>query len=102
VRISSVTSNEPVNGLGDGDASPDWTIIDAHHINLRAERSGTGTGRTYTITITCTDGAATPARRPSSSQSRCRRVKPTQRAGTRNVCRLIANRTTPSSDDFAC
>jgi len=54
--ITSVTSNEPVNGLGDGDASPDWQIVDAHHVNLRAERSGSGTGRIYTITITCTDG----------------------------------------------
>ena len=36
--------------------SPDWQIVDAHHVNLRAERSGTGTGRIYTITITCTDG----------------------------------------------
>jgi hypothetical protein len=54
--ITSVTSNEPVNGLGDGDTSPDWQIVDAHHVSLRAERSGTGTGRIYTITITCTDG----------------------------------------------
>jgi hypothetical protein len=54
--ITSVTSNEPINGLGDGDMSPDWRIVDAHHVNLRAERSGTGTGRVYTITITCTDG----------------------------------------------
>jgi hypothetical protein len=53
--ITSVTSNEPVNGLGDGDAAPDWQIVDTHHVNLRAERSGTGTGRIYTITITCTD-----------------------------------------------
>jgi hypothetical protein len=56
--ITSVTSNEPVNGLGDGDVAPDWQIVDNHHVNLRAERSGTGTGtgRVYTITITCTDG----------------------------------------------
>jgi hypothetical protein len=54
--ISSVTSNEPVNGLGDGDTSPDWQIVDAHHVNLRAERSGTGSRRIYTITVTCTDG----------------------------------------------
>jgi hypothetical protein len=54
--ISSVTSNEPINGLGDGDTSPDWQVIDAHHVNLRAERSGTGSGRIYTITVTCTDG----------------------------------------------
>ncbi len=43
----SVTSNEP----GDGD----WIILDAHHVQLRAERLGNGNGRVYTITITCTD-----------------------------------------------
>lgn len=53
----SVASNEPINGLGDGDQTPDWTIVDNHHVKLRAERSGTGTGRIYTITITCTDQA---------------------------------------------
>ena len=53
----SVTSNEPVNGLGDGDTAPDWEIVDANHVRLRAERSGTGTGRIYTITITSTDSA---------------------------------------------
>ena len=53
----SVTSNEPVNGADDGDTAPDWEIVDAHHVRLRAERSGSGTGRIYTITITCTDGA---------------------------------------------
>src|SRR4051812_40542268 len=54
--ITSIPSNEPIDGLGDGDTSPDWQIVDAHHVTLRAERSGTGTGRVYTITITCTDG----------------------------------------------
>ena len=53
----SVASNEPVNGTGDGDAAPDWKVIDANHVQLRAERAGTGTGRTYTITITATDTA---------------------------------------------
>jgi hypothetical protein len=53
----SVTSNEPINGLGDGDTAPDWTIIDAHHLLLRAERSGKGTGRIYTIKVTCADPA---------------------------------------------
>ncbi|HUS02182.1 MAG TPA: hypothetical protein VMY77_10670 [Chitinophagaceae bacterium] len=51
----SVSSNEPQNGLGDGDTSPDWQIIDDHHVNLRAERSGTGNGRIYNITVRCTD-----------------------------------------------
>jgi hypothetical protein len=53
----SVQSNEPINGLGDGDTAPDWVVVDSHHVRLRAERSGTGTGRIYTITITSTDSA---------------------------------------------
>jgi len=51
--ITSVTSDEPANGLGDGDASPDWQIVDATHLRLRAERGGTGSGRTYTVGVTC-------------------------------------------------
>jgi hypothetical protein len=51
----SVTSNEPINGTGDGDTSPDWEIIDNHHVKLRAERAGNGDGRIYTITIAATD-----------------------------------------------
>jgi hypothetical protein len=53
----TVTSNEPGNGLGDGNTQPDWEIIDAHHIRLRAERAGTGVDRVYTITVTCVDAA---------------------------------------------
>jgi flagellar hook capping protein FlgD/HYR domain-containing protein len=53
----TVASNEPINGTGDGDTSPDWVIVDAHHVQLRAERAGTGNGRIYTITITCTDSS---------------------------------------------
>ncbi len=51
----SVTSNEPINGLGDGDTAPDWQVVNSHLVKLRNERSGTGTGRIYTIKITCTD-----------------------------------------------
>lgn len=54
-NMLSVTSNEPINGTGDGDTSPDWEVIDNHHIRLRAERAGNGNGRIYTITITSTD-----------------------------------------------
>jgi len=46
-----VYSNEPEDGTGDGDKSPDWEIVDAHNVMLRAERSATGTGREYYINI---------------------------------------------------
>jgi hypothetical protein len=54
-KIVSVSSSEPVDGLGDGDTSPDWKITGDFTVNLRAERSGTGNGRVYTITVECTD-----------------------------------------------
>jgi hypothetical protein len=53
----SVSSNEPLNGPGDGNTSTDWLVLDPHHVQLRAERSGTGAGRIYTITIRCTDAS---------------------------------------------
>ena len=55
--VLTVTSNEPIDGLGDGDTAPDWQVIDAHHVLLRSERSGKGDGRVYTITVTCSDPA---------------------------------------------
>jgi len=54
-RISSVSSNEPQKGLGDGDTAPDWKITGDLTVNLRAERSDEGSGRVYTITVMCTD-----------------------------------------------
>lgn len=54
-NVLTVTSNEPVNGTGDGDSDPDWIVIDNHNIKLRAERAGNGSGRVYTVTITSTD-----------------------------------------------
>ena len=54
----SVSSNEPENGSGDGNTAHDWVIVDGHHVQLRAERSGHGTGRIYTLTVTCQDAAA--------------------------------------------
>ena len=50
--VLSVSSNEASNNK-----EPDWVIVDAHHVLLRAERAGDGVGRVYTITLTCTDAA---------------------------------------------
>jgi hypothetical protein len=61
VATLTVTSNEPVNGVADGDTDPDWIVLDDHHVQLRAERSAVGDGRIYTITITATDGSGNSA-----------------------------------------
>jgi hypothetical protein len=61
IRLVSITSNEPDDGLGDGNFSPD--IAGAAYgtadfaFQLRAERSGLGTGRTYTVTYEVEDAS---------------------------------------------
>jgi probable HAF family extracellular repeat protein len=49
-KISGVTSNEPIS-------SSDYSIVDAHHVKLSADRLGSGSGRIYTISIACTDAS---------------------------------------------
>lgn len=54
--VLTVTSNEAGNGLGDGNQSPDWIVVNDHLVKVRAERSGTNkNGRTYSIVVACTD-----------------------------------------------
>ncbi|HKB65039.1 MAG TPA: HYR domain-containing protein [Pyrinomonadaceae bacterium] len=78
--VLTVASNEPINGLGDGDTAPDWQVIDAHHVLLRAERSGKGNGRLYTITTTCTDASGNVTTKTSTVF-----VPPNQKAGPYTV-----------------
>jgi photosystem II stability/assembly factor-like uncharacterized protein len=78
--VLTVASNEPIDGLGDGDASPDWQVVDAHHVLLRAERSGKGTGRIYTITTTCTDASGNVVTKTSTVF-----VPPNQKGGAYTV-----------------
>jgi sugar lactone lactonase YvrE len=49
--VLTVSSNEPPID----DKVPEWIVVDAHDVQLRAERLGSGDGRIYTITITCTN-----------------------------------------------
>ncbi len=59
--LTSIESNEPDNGLGDGDTENDIQFASYGTpdllFKLRSERSGVGTGRIYTVTYTATDGA---------------------------------------------
>ena len=60
-KIISVSSNEPDDGPGDGNRSPDWQITGDLTLLLRAERSGRGTGRIYTITVESRDSSGNAA-----------------------------------------
>jgi len=53
-HIVSVSSNQPINGTGDGDVAPDWQITGPLTLNLRAERAQ-GQVRIYTITVETSD-----------------------------------------------
>jgi hypothetical protein len=59
--LTSITSSEPDNGLGDGntvdDIQGDATNTPDVEFQLRSERSGTGDGRTYTVVYTGLDGS---------------------------------------------
>jgi HYR domain len=59
-HIISVTSNQPVNGTGDGDTDQDWIITGPLTVQLRSERSH-GVDRVYTITISTVDDAGNTA-----------------------------------------
>ncbi|MDH3434327.1 MAG: PKD domain-containing protein, partial [Gammaproteobacteria bacterium] len=67
-----VTSNEPVNGIGDGNTEPDFSVEQnpdgSFNVWVRVERSGTGEGRLYTINATAEDGSGNVATRSEEVQ----------------------------------
>ena len=58
LTINTVTQDEPVNGLGDGDTSPDAAHVAGHsdQVQVRSERSGKGDGRVYRLGFGGSDG----------------------------------------------
>ncbi|WP_248923999.1 OmpL47-type beta-barrel domain-containing protein [Paenibacillus hamazuiensis] len=65
IVLTSIVSNEPDDGLGDGATAGDIQGADYGTYDtafaLRAERSGKGGGRIYTVTYTATDKAGNTA-----------------------------------------
>jgi Zn-dependent metalloprotease len=63
--LVSITSDEPINGLGDGDTAPDWDQADFGtddvDFRLRSERAGPRDGRVYTILYRASDAAGNTA-----------------------------------------
>lgn len=59
--IVDVTSNEAINGRGDGNTEPDWEITGDLTVKLRAERSGLGSGRVYYVLVRCEDDSGNGA-----------------------------------------
>jgi hypothetical protein len=61
VELVSVTSNEPENGLGDGNTAPDIAGADLgtddRDVEVRSERAGPGSGRVYTFVYRVTDSS---------------------------------------------
>ena len=55
--IDSVTSNQPINGIGDGNTEPDWASAGPLAVALRAERAGPLAERVYTLGVLCADDA---------------------------------------------
>jgi uncharacterized repeat protein (TIGR01451 family) len=55
----TVTSNQA--GPGGVFSGPDWTIVDDHHVRVRAARNAGGQPRVYTVRVTCTDSVGQTA-----------------------------------------
>jgi hypothetical protein len=55
ITIDALSQDEPVNGTGDGNTSPDGDGVGTPMALVRAERDGGGNGRYYHIYFTAAD-----------------------------------------------
>ena len=55
ITVTTVTQDEPVNGVADGNTRPD-AVLNGGDVLLRKERSGLGDGRVYSVGFTADDG----------------------------------------------
>jgi hypothetical protein len=53
--VISAKQDEPTNGLGDGDTSPDVAISSNGSATVRSERAGPEDGRVYKLSFVGTD-----------------------------------------------
>ncbi|MBI4502412.1 MAG: hypothetical protein HY700_14780 [Gemmatimonadetes bacterium] len=84
----SVSSNEAVNGTGDGDTAPDWELVPTENgveIWLRAERDGSGLGRVYTITATAADQSGNHAEASGNVIVPSNSLRPEARRRTKTI-----------------
>ena len=56
ITVDGVWQDEPVNGTGDGNTSPDGAGVGTGTAYLRAERDGSANGRAYHVYFTADDG----------------------------------------------
>jgi hypothetical protein len=57
LTVTAVTQDEPLNGQGDGDTSPDAVLApQSDQVYIRSERAGPGDGRVYRISFGGSDG----------------------------------------------
>lgn len=57
ITVTAVTQDEPLDGVGDGDTSPDaQRAPEPDRVLVRAERQGPGDGRVYRISFEADDG----------------------------------------------
>jgi len=69
VRLVSIKSSEPSNGVGDGSTSEDIQATfgtDERTFLLRAKRSGAGDGWVYTVTYEASDASGNKTTRQAT------------------------------------